>query len=174
MTTMPPAQPATEWPPPQPPYRNRAPRRGWLAAVGIVVGLLAIGIAANNGTGEPRNSASTAPAHLATALPSAQASATAATTTPAPRVLLTVTGNGIKNTRTFQAPDHWTLSYSFDCANFGSSGNFAVTAFDGPDPVDFLANELAPSGKDTTDSYTPGTLHLQINSECSWTIRVTG
>jgi hypothetical protein len=95
-------------------------------------------------------------------------------------VLLSLNGNGIKNSKPFTASgDSLVLAYTFDCKAFGHAGNFAVTLYD-QSGLALLAvgvNELAKSGKDTQTAYIANTtapFHLEINSECAWTVTVTG
>lgn len=93
---------------------------------------------------------------------------------PAPRVLLVESGSGIKKTKPYHVTkDSYTIHYRFDCSNFGSQGNFAVTIYDGTMLEDVAVNELAKSGKDTTQEYGSGSHHLEINSECEWRVKVT-
>lgn len=59
--------------------------------------------------------------------------------------------------------------------SFGSAGNFAVYVADSSgSPVGVAANELAAKGNSSSPQYSTGTLHLEINSECSWSVTVTG
>jgi hypothetical protein len=93
----------------------------------------------------------------------------------APKTLLDAKGDGIKKTGTFAVTRPWKLAYSFDCAGFGGKGNFQVMLYDGTSLADILTNDLAASGNTTTNAYTTGgALHLEINSECSWHVRVIG
>lgn len=90
---------------------------------------------------------------------------------PTPQTLLSVSGNGIQNTPSFDAPDHWRISYSFDCSSFGYAGNFQVyVQTEQGDPVAVPVNALAMSGNSSSDVYNSGNLHLEINSECNWTV----
>ncbi|WP_203923644.1 hypothetical protein [Rugosimonospora africana] len=104
------------------------------------------------------------------------AATTKAAAPPAPRTLLQLSGSGIKKSNTFTTGDEWTLSYSFNCSSFGGQGNFAVTEYDSTGmPTDVLVNELAKSGKDTVPQHADGGGHyLEINSECTWSLIVTG
>jgi hypothetical protein len=106
-------------------------------------------------------------------------SVTAAKTTAkpaAPRTLLTSSGTGDKNTNEFTSGANWTIHYTYDCSDFGRSGNFVVTVFDGADQSehDPGISTLDRKGADNVpvlgDS---GLHHLQIISECKWTLTVT-
>jgi hypothetical protein len=90
-------------------------------------------------------------------------------------ILLQESGNGIKNTGSFTVTGPWQLIYTFDCASFGSSGNFIVEVADSSGRmVDIAVNELAAKGSSSSPQYTTGTLHLEINSECAWAVKVSG
>lgn len=98
------------------------------------------------------------------------------TAAPSTTVVLSKSGSGISRTKQFTiANDDWSISYSFDCASFGSRGNFQIYVYDdGGDLVDVPANALAARGKDTVyETGGPGTFSLELNSECSWTVKVT-
>lgn len=97
---------------------------------------------------------------------------------PTPKVPVTIlapqSGNGQANTAPFTAPAHWKLTYTYDCSSFGYSGNFQVYLYKGSVMVDILANELGSGGTKTVDEYDSGSnLHMQINSECNWTVSAT-
>lgn len=93
-----------------------------------------------------------------------------------PKVLLDQTGQGAPTTpKQFNAPQQWSLNYKFDCSVFGTTGNFivTVTGVDGL-PVAVPVNAVAASGNPSTQVYNSGTLHLEINSECSWHVTILG
>ena len=95
--------------------------------------------------------------------------------------ILTYSGNGIWTSQPFNAPSEITASYSFsDCA--GGSGNFIadVITTAGPTSGNYddqsVANQLSAGGSATTAVYPqyPGSQYdLQVNSECSFTIKLT-
>lgn len=98
-----------------------------------------------------------------------------ATIRPAAAVLLDLRGNGIKKSTPFTTSGPWTLGYAFDCSSFGDTGNFIVTVFGTDGTIrDLAVNELAGKGNSTTQGYATGDLYLEMNSECSWSVRVTG
>ncbi|MGC2131048.1 MAG: hypothetical protein WA629_13235 [Candidatus Aquilonibacter sp.] len=84
-------------------------------------------------------------------------------------MLLDVEGNGIKQTQRFEAPNEWAIIYTFDCSNFGQSGNFAISV-EG-DTTDLAANQLAARGHDVNYEHGGGNVYLSINSECDWHVR---
>jgi hypothetical protein len=161
-------------------------RTGVIAsAISLFVGV-AIGVAPQTptpGSALPSASASTAPTPSAgvqtvepTLAPSAEstlAPTATATVTPSAVTLLDLKGRGIKNSKTFATTSMWTLHYTFDCTGFGSKGIFQVYLFEGPDLVGILVNELARKGASSTPVYDTGNLHLQMNSTCSWHVKVT-
>ena len=69
--------------------------------------------------------------------------------------------------------DTWKLTYSFNCAEFGQSGNFQVFEDGGSDFSGVEVNDLAMSKSSSTWAYNDGGTHyLEINSECSWKVKV--
>lgn len=100
------------------------------------------------------------------------------TQTPSATVLLTFKGRGTKSSGPFTASgDSADLTYTFDCSALDSAGTFALTFFDqnGVDMDSWKVRDR--SGKDTTRVYISNTVlpyHLEVTSECSWVITVTG
>jgi hypothetical protein len=91
------------------------------------------------------------------------------------RVLLDKTGSGINTTTKFSAAGDWQIVWSYNCASFGSSGNFIVTVYDADGSLsDVAVNELGAKGADTTNEHQGGTYYLQMNSECKWHVIVKG
>lgn len=163
-------------PAPQPPHKSHT---GLiiLAVIGAVVLLcMTAGIVAavTGGTTAQQHQVATTPDPGVT--PSAAEPLTVDPTTeaPQPTTLLTTTGNGIKATTEFTTGDSWNLTYTFDCSGFGSSGNFAVTEYTTGEMTGILVNALAASGQDTVPVYDAGRHHLEVNSECDWTLTVVG
>jgi len=94
-----------------------------------------------------------------------------------PVTLLNISGNGSKSTQTFTTPSNsWQLHYTYDCSGFGYKGNFQVMVYtsDGSLSNNAFVNELGHSGSDTEYYHTGGTYYLEINSECTWTVKVEG
>jgi hypothetical protein len=149
-------------------------RRRWPWVVGGLAVLALIGIiaaAANGGGGSPKaaTSPTTAPTHAAAAQAAVTPKPTATPAAPAaPKVLLDLTGSGIKNSAEFSAPSHWRIHYTYDCTAFGQQGNFQIFVEQGSTPLDAPVNELGAKGDSTTDVYQGGTVHLSMNSECDW------
>ncbi len=159
--------PAGQPPPLSPPPANTG--RGFGRAVGIGCGtvilifivLAVIGLLGNSLTG---NSTHTQAPRSGKQAPKARPAAPAK-----PQVLLDVEGNGIKQTQRFEAPNEWAIIYTFDCSNFGQSGNFAISV-EG-DTTDLAANQLAARGHDVNYEHGGGNVYLSINSECDWHVR---
>lgn len=165
-------QPQPGWQPPRyqppgPPPRKK--HTGLKVTAGIGGGLLAvIVIAAVASSGKPAATTPAAPGHAA-ASPSHSTVAAKAVT------VATFHGSGAQTTPPFTVAATWKLSYSFDCSNFGYKGNFQVYE-EGSDGAmkNILANDLAMSKTGSSWAYgDAGTRHLNVNSECDWTVKVT-
>lgn len=146
------------------PAKTPAPKKNTAGGLGclVVLGLIVWAIATRGSTTPSAGGAPVAPP--------------AATARPATAVLLELTGNGIKKSRPFSATGPWTLGYDFNCSGFANgTGNFIVTVFGTDGSLrDIAVNELAARGNSTTQGYETGQLYLEMNSECSWAVRVTG
>jgi hypothetical protein len=92
-----------------------------------------------------------------------------------PKTLIRFSGNGILNSAPFNVPSGTvTAHFSYNCGSFGQ-GNFIADMTDGSDDQS-IANALSSGGHQTTTLYptdTPGQYHLEVDSECSWTIVLT-
>ncbi len=108
----------------------------------------------------------------------AASDAAAGTQQAAPQVLLNIKGNGTKTTQTFITAGAWDLSYTYDCSNFGAQqGNFIVYVYNSDGSMSLSntgVNQLGKSGSDVNHYHTGGSFYLTINSECAWTVTVTG
>lgn len=180
--------PATAYAPPVAPG-GPPPQKGMStgAKIGIAIGvvlvlLIGIGIigaigAANTGKQiVDKIDAAASSISAAASTPAASESSTPPpASTPAapagPQVLLTAKGNGIKNLPAFTTTGSWTLAYAYNCSAFGGQGNFAVT--DSGDNFNVYVNELGAKGSDTQALDTTGRIKLEVNSECTWTIKAT-
>lgn len=180
------ATPAAGWGrPPRPPGRQVG--RVTRVVIGLFVGVIAIIVVvavANNSDKVSNGSFLTAPTDatlpspVTTATPAATTprvtTARTAATVPAARTLLSVSGIGEKTTDPFTAPGPWHISYSYNCSNFGQAGNFAVEVNGGDGFTDRGPDTSGMSGHDTNYEPAGGTYSLQILSECSWHLAVTG
>jgi hypothetical protein len=159
---------------PPPPQKKRNPLLvGCLGCGGLLVALMVLGgiVSAVSG-GKGRTTAATPP--VGSSSHSAGSPAETRTSSPKPppkpHTVLTESGNGIKTTRTFRVHGDWDLYYSFNCANFGGQGNFAVT---NDSTSDVYVNALAAKGKDVTHEHNgDGSTALSITSECNWRIKI--
>jgi hypothetical protein len=103
---------------------------------------------------------------------------TAAPSTPTPVAL---DGNGIKDGPRFSASgDSVTVVYSFDCSA-GSEGNFTADLVDVQgvlvDEVGNTGFAAAASGStmvDLANTTSPYHVEVSVNSNCAWTVTVTG
>ena len=79
------------------------------------------------------------------------------------------------STPTFSQAGPWTMSWSYNCAAYGSEGNFAVTINQpaGDGASDLGMNELGSGGSGTDYYYDTGQFSLSVISECDWSITVT-
>jgi hypothetical protein len=171
---------------------GRSNNRGFKVFGGTVysVAVLLIGVAIGNAaskSGTPAAASTPGPRVTVTVSgsPGAAGSAPAAKRQAATtnHVLLTFSGSGIRNSAPFNVGGGpLTVSYSFNCASFGGSGNFQADLYYGnqaslnSDDLS-VANALARSGHQTTTVYPqyPGKdYYLSVNSECSWNVKVTG
>jgi len=71
--------------------------------------------------------------------------------------------------------DRLEIDWSYNCASFGSKGNFITTVYDSDGSLsDVAVNELAAKGSGVAPEYQGGTYYLQMNSECNWHVIVKG
>lgn len=101
-------------------------------------------------------------------------SASTAPAVAAGQVLLQLSGSGAKTTQKFTTGSDWDLSYSyFGCP--GGQGNFIVdiSSPGGDFNSNTGINELGSGKTDVTHYHEGGTFFLDINSECSWKVKVT-
>jgi hypothetical protein len=118
----------------------------------------------------------------------AQSSAAAADTTPAagatpskapaaPQTLLDISGSGTKSTQTFAAHGNWDMTWTYDCTSFGANGNFIVEVYNQDNTLNFDnqgVNQLGAKGASVEHYHAGGTFYLKIDSECNWTVKITG
>lgn len=177
--------------PPPSPKKSHTTRNVILAIVGAVIVIVIIAAAASGG-GKKKNTADTvttsAAAPPSSAVSSAPVVSTAASTPPAKttaappaaaKVVLQLAGNGVKNSVNFTVTQsQWTIAYTYDCTAFlGGTGNFIITINDSTGKSDYAkpgVNELGAKGNDNTVEHGAGTYSLTMNSECTWTVTVTG
>lgn len=169
---MPPAPP-----PPQRPHRTRNIVLGVFGFIAVLIIAGAVSAHQNNSSSP---SASSGP--QVTTEPIAADSPSASPTAPsAPEVILRMSGNSIQNSAPFKVTSGTlTVRYSYDCASYGSQGNFIAdletgnqNASDYDDQT--IANALGMSGSDVTTIYPQDVgqdYHLAVDSECDWTVVV--
>jgi len=97
-------------------------------------------------------------------------------------VQINFSGSDVRNSAAFIVNSSAvTASYSYDCAGFGGTGTFIADMVSGSpssEPYDDqpIANELGSGGSQTTTVYPQnqgGSYHLEVNSDCSWSITLT-
>jgi hypothetical protein len=122
-------------------------------------------------TAPPTTTTTTVPPTTTTTVPPTT------TTTAPPGPVFSMSGQGTEATATFTVASSWTLAWNYDCSDSGGQGNFIVSpysAISNSTPVgDLPVNELGPGGSGVQNYYDGGgTMYLEINSECSWSIQV--
>ena len=162
-------------PGPQPPRRSRKGLFAFLGCGGLIA--LVIVIAAIGAASKPSSSTPVPPAAASTqaAAPASAAAAATAAQTPAakPVQVAAFSGSGTENTPKFTVGANWAISYAFDCTSFGPQGNFQVFTDGGSDFSGVIVNDLAESKQGITYAYNdPGSHYLEVNSECSWSVKV--
>ncbi len=75
------------------------------------------------------------------------------------------------NTPSFSQSGPWTLSWTYDCSNFGNPGNFIVNV-NNSSAGDQGVNEAGNGGSGTDYYYDSGTFSFAVDSECDWTLTV--
>lgn len=148
----------------------------YLGAAAAIGGALACGTTSpSTTTPSPAKSDTTAAAQATgSAAPAAQTSSAAA---PAgPKVLLKVSGQGKKNTAQFATSEDWTFAYSFDCTNtYGDESLVGITLYTDGEYDTLLVNEIGKKKSDSSPQYgKPGKHYFEINTDCKWSVTVTG
>ena len=89
--------------------------------------------------------------------------------------VLNVRGSGTKSTKTFTVGDEWDLGWSYNCSGFSDgTGNFIVSIErkGGGVSTQVGVNQLGANGDSTEHYHDGGTFFLEINSECTWAVKV--
>lgn len=160
------------------PHKVDGPR-----AILVTVAILLIGICVlsltfwvnNSSSNDNSNTISQASAEASSNATTAPTATHAAVTTP--MSLLRLSGYGTKSTQFVTVPTEWKLVWQYDCSSFGDGrGNFIVSVFDsnGSPAPEAGVNQLGASGSDTEYYHQGGTIYLEINSECRWSVNVVG
>ena len=168
---------------------SRLIRRSWAAALVAVVAVLVAGcghqvapaatasrvpaeptVTRVPPAGEPSLSSRSSPPTRSSPVLRSGAAASLAVV---PHTVTTYSGSGNQNTPSFTTTSAWQLAYSFNCSEFG-----------GPTRVEVVEGEDAHSGKLLVSTRTlkaegstridgnPGSHYLEINSPCSWVVKV--
>jgi Protein of unknown function (DUF2510) len=173
-----------------PPKRHRVRNALIASAAGLILLLVGVSIGAAGSKGAKPSPATTvtvtaaaAPAATVT-VTSTAASRSAAASAPAQSsgVLFTFSGSGIRDSAPFVVNSSAvTARYSYDCSGAGGQGNFIADLVSGsPSSGNYddqsIANQLGSGGSQTTTVYPQdqgSSYHLEVNSECSWSITLT-
>jgi hypothetical protein len=116
-----------------------------------------------------------------TAAPPTTTPATTPPTTVAPykpAVLQTETGSGGNTYPQFTVPaaaSGWNIEWTYNCANFGTTGNFQIyiNGFGAAaDTTDSGVNQLGAGSSGTDSNSDTGTFSIEVNSECNWSYKV--
>jgi hypothetical protein len=157
-----------------PPPRQTSPsgKFSWAVPRGVLwllVLLMAIAIvvaATSHNTSSGQSDAAVSPSNST----NHQASTPAAAT-----VQLDKTGSGITNTPSFTTSGDWEIEWSYDCTNFGQSGNFGIFVFNFEGSLsDVAANQHGSKGADVANEHQGGTYYLEVDSPCDWHVIVKG
>lgn len=124
-------------------------------------------------TGTPRATSMPAATPAAASLPTSPETAR-----PSPGVLLMFHGNGSMTSVPFSASgDEVTLAYTFNCSKVSSPRPFILTLYDLNGIAITSVRNPARSDHDTEEegiSNTATPYHVDVQSNCQWTITVTG
>lgn len=99
-----------------------------------------------------------------------------------PQTIFQQSGSGTATTASFHTPDEWQLHWNYDCSSqLGGQGNFIVHIEQPPGKVgegvtfnDQGVNQLGAGTSGVESYHYGGTMYLSINSECNWSVQVTG
>lgn len=158
-------------------------QRNWFIKHKIITGIIVITVVFGviGAAGSSNKSGTSVPAapdntNVGAKNNAAQVQATSAPI-KAPQTLLDLTGSGSKSTQKFTTSGDWDLNWTYDCSSFGDKGNFQVFIYTGDGTMSFQntgVNQLGSKDSGTEHYHTGGTYYLQVNSECSWTMKVQG
>ena len=90
-----------------------------------------------------------------------------------PRTVATYSGSGNQTTPVFTTTATWQLVYSFNCSEFGTPARAEVVEGDGVRPGKVLVNTRTFRAEGSTHvNGDAGSHYLQVNSPCSWAVKV--
>lgn len=138
----------------------------------VLIALTIVGILAVSAIG-----ATLKPSTVPTSQPPVYATVAPAIPARALSILLDIQGAGTKTTQTFTVGDTWDMAWAYNCASFSDgSGNFIVNVMtpNGQLSSNGGTNQLGTSANDIEHFHQGGTFYLEINSECSWHVKVAG
>jgi hypothetical protein len=92
------------------------------------------------------------------------------------KTILSLDGNGDKQTQKFTVSGDWDLEWSYDCSSRGiDSGAYYATIYNDDGTRSYENPEVSQSlvkSSDTQHYYKDGTFYLNISSTCSWHVNV--
>jgi hypothetical protein len=112
----------------------------------------------------------TAPA-AASAYAPAATPASAPTTAPAATTIFESAGTGSSTSKPFAVKASWAIAWSYDCTNAPKSAAAFTVNVQGA-PAESPIAPAGPSGIDITHFHEAGTYSLNIETGCSWHVRV--
>jgi hypothetical protein len=166
------------------PQHTPTPKKGMsrgkkigLSIAGVIILFIIIGAASSSSKNANTSNTSTPAKPDTSNQTTSQPAATTPTPAPQFQTLLDLSGSGTKTTQKFTAAADWDLIWSYDCSNFGTSGNFQVMIYNGDGSLstdNSLVNQLGSKDSGTEHYHKGGTFYLETNSECSWHITAKG
>jgi hypothetical protein len=159
-----------------------------ITLAGSVIAALALTACGSSGHAGPGSSSpapvKSSPVPVKTPTPTPPPTSAPPPSSPPPsRAIISFSGSGIKNSAPFTvSTSPVTVKYTWNCQSFGFAGNFIADMTDGAASSltaddESIANTTGMSGSETTRVYPTDTgkqYHLEVNSECDWTLVVTG
>jgi hypothetical protein len=88
-----------------------------------------------------------------------------------------LTGTGTRALPKLAATGDWDLTWSYDCARAGGTGEFAVRTYaesGGADVADPPVKNAGPKGSGVAHYHEGGTKYLVVSSTCEWSVKVAG
>jgi hypothetical protein len=94
-----------------------------------------------------------------------------------PRILLNTSGTSNDQTATFSTSGSWTVNYSYTCKGLtGAAARFQVIAYadDGSGQTDTAVDVEKAAGVGAKVEHLNGSFYVDVVSQCSWHVVVTG
>lgn len=186
-------RPTSSWTPPPgwqapapsslPPHRRRPHRLrralifSGIGLVALIVIITVISVASSSGPSSDKAPPTTPVPVTGTTGPALATPTTPSRTVAHATTLFQDTAAGTHSGPQFTTHGPWEVAWNYNCKAFlGGTGNFQVfVTKDSGDKFspDLGVNQLGASGSGVEHYYDKGTFHLEMNSECTWGVRVT-